>query len=388
MTDSWPNILGGGAAILQVIAYIVYIRYFLNASIRPNAASWFMFSYGTALLVFLEWKNGAGMALLALPVTCAAMSIVVAMLCLRKDATDPVDGVEKFAFATDLWLTVAYVVLSTWWAASASFPVAMLVLGNMTTVVAFLPILRSTWLAPERETAVPWFLWAGAYGTLLAATLATDWRHDPELVIYPAISLLLHGAIALFSLRKQADSRVYVDDAKTIYISDSGIEGRGMFAAQPIGTGFTICQLRGTPVHGPVVSDVGPNWIGIGQDMWIDPDLPLDHINHSCNSNAAIGRNYELVALRPIHAGEEITMDYSTTEADPHWQMECHCGATDCRRVLYAIQISFADSPFPPPASPSMQNVWRTQRRQGLNRPAFPQLARAPEVDPVKTGRD
>jgi hypothetical protein len=43
--------------------------------------------------------------------------------------------------------------------------------------------------------------------------------------------------------------------------------------------------------------------------------------------------------------------------------------------VLHAIQIAFADQNFPPPASPGMQEAWRTMRHShGANRPALSAL--------------
>jgi hypothetical protein len=55
------------------------------------------------------------------------------------------------------------------------------------------------------------------------------------------------------------------------------------------------------------------------------------------------GRN-ELVALRDIPEGEEITYDYSTTMDDnPEkievgdgelWNMECNCGKDNCRGIV------------------------------------------------------
>ena len=60
-------------------------------------------------------------------------------------------------------------------------------------------------------------------------------------------------------------------------------------------------------------------------------------INHSCDPNVgSAGDFYTLVAMRDIAGGEEITMDYAMTDEDPdpRWNMECHCGAPNCRKVI------------------------------------------------------
>lgn len=53
------------------------------------------------------------------------------------------------------------------------------------------------------------------------------------------------------------------------------------------------------------------------------------YLNHSCQPNAAV-RDRELVALRAIAAGDEITFDYNTTEYDMASPFQCHCGSAGC----------------------------------------------------------
>ena len=39
------------------------------------------------------------------------------------------------------------------------------------------------------------------------------------------------------------------------------------------------------------------------------------------------------VAMRDIEAGEELTHDWATTD-DDRYEMACHCGAPNCRKVI------------------------------------------------------
>jgi hypothetical protein len=56
---------------------------------------------------------------------------------------------------------------------------------------------------------------------------------------------------------------------------------------------------------------------------------PWRYLNHSCDPNARIvGRT--VVALRAIRSGEQITFDYTTTEASMAEPFHCHCGAGNC----------------------------------------------------------
>ena len=59
-----------------------------------------------------------------------------------------------------------------------------------------------------------------------------------------------------------------------------------------------------------------------------------------------------VVNLEEIPEGTEISIDYSTTESDPDWQMKCCCLSPSCRGELLAIQFAFTDRSKPPKAPP------------------------------------
>jgi hypothetical protein len=378
-------VLALAAALLQALGYLLYARLFLKKVIRPNAASSFMFAYGTALLVLLEYSDGAAWPVLALPATCATLSIGIALLCLRKGATERVDKVEATAFSADVWLTALWTAIAFGYGDISPFSAGFLLAGNVTTLTAFFPVLRSTWRTPERERPEPWLVWTAAYSLLTVVTILADQGRHPALLAYPLLSVALHGSIAMLSLRGRVGLSKWVDAARTIYIGKSAIHGEGMIAGRRFDVGEVVWRLTGRPVFG-AVTESGPNYIGLGPDVWIDPDLPLDHINHHCAPNAAFGPRRQLLAVRPIEAHEEVTIDYSTTEADPAWTMGCTCGAAGCRGTLFAIQHSFAELAEPPKASPLMQLVWRHRRApaQVTIFPALPVPLPAPRFDPAR----
>ena len=372
MTISQMDMLGLIAAGLQVAGYAIYIRNFQNEAIKPNAASFLMFAYGTTFLAFLEWKSGAHFAVLALPLVCAALGVVVGLMCLRAGATEPIDRIEARAFWTDVWLTLFYMGFALGFDSGQRFVIPFLIATNLSAIVCFIPILRSTWHTPERELPTSWALWTSAYLTLTIATLGAHGLSHPELLLYPLLNALLHIAVMLLSLRRPIARALYRLSQDALRIADSAIDGLGLFAGRSFAAGEVICQLTGTVKRKPGQSL--PNWIGIGPGHWIDPALPLQHINHSCSANAAFGHRRQLYALRAIGVDEEITLDYSTTEADASWTMACSCQSTACRQGLFAIHISFAGQDVPPPASPLMQLVWRKRRLLPSGDTAFPQL--------------
>jgi hypothetical protein len=164
-----------------------------------------------------------------------------------------------------------------------------------------------------------------------------------------------------------------------IMIGDSTIHGQGMIALRTFYPGDVITKLTGPLVRGVHPRDEGPNWVGIGPATWIDPDAPIACLNHSCTPNAAFGRHRALFATEAIMPGDEIAIDYSTTECDPHWHMDCNCRAPQCRKRLYAIQYAFLDAETAPLASPLFRLIWRKRTEAMRRRSAFPQFQTVPE---------
>lgn len=140
---------------------------------------------------------------------------------------------------------------------------------------------------------------------------------------------------------------------KHIYHAPSRIAGNGLFTAEPVAAGETIAHVTGPLRHLEVTSlEVAlsnPDWIGVGPDLWIEPQGVFRFLNHSCAPSAALtGRisvgedgkargSYRLVALSDIAADQEISIDYSLIEGDPMWEMPCDCRASDCRALVRGI---------------------------------------------------
>jgi hypothetical protein len=43
-----------------------------------------------------------------------------------------------------------------------------------------------------------------------------------------------------------------------------------------------------------------------------------------------------VLAFCQLAAGEELLIDYATTEIDPRWRMTCGCGTAGCRGLIRA----------------------------------------------------
>lgn len=83
--------------------------------------------------------------------------------------------------------------------------------------------------------------------------------------------------------------------------------------------------------------------VQLGKNKWLNPskdDLGY-YLNHSCNPNARFKAPHFIAALQPIHAKEEITIDYSTVVNTAKWDMQCACGNANCRKLI----TSYSKSP-------------------------------------------
>ncbi|MDO8508966.1 MAG: SET domain-containing protein [Nanoarchaeota archaeon] len=134
-------------------------------------------------------------------------------------------------------------------------------------------------------------------------------------------------------------------------IKKSKIAGNGIFASKEIKKGQTIYFLSGElcsldeiikKVNNGVEEPSDP--LEVENEEYLDLDETSRTFNHLCNPNAFIRGRNELVALKNITIGEEITFDYSTTMNDNEekikaagrtlWTCKCNCGAKNCRGII------------------------------------------------------
>lgn len=138
------------------------------------------------------------------------------------------------------------------------------------------------------------------------------------------------------------------------FVADSKIEGRGWFAKRDFQVSDVISHYLVGPYEDLRTIDqlipdseftksvvqfgIGPH----GEGIYIGvPNHPRKYINHSCKPNVGLRivdlANKEsdclLVCIDSIKRGEEITLDYSTTQLE-EWQMECRCGTDFCRHTI------------------------------------------------------
>jgi SET domain-containing protein len=127
-------------------------------------------------------------------------------------------------------------------------------------------------------------------------------------------------------------------------LRQSKIHGRGLFATVDIAKDEIVAVKGGHIVsreqlREKVTPRLGPVEIQIGDDLFIAPvtdeerEGSMLYSNHSCDANLGLRGEITFVAMRDIHAGEELTHDWCTTD-DDNYSVECNCGAPNCRKIL------------------------------------------------------
>jgi len=142
-----------------------------------------------------------------------------------------------------------------------------------------------------------------------------------------------------------------------IEVRDSGVHGRGVYAAAPIEAGERIIEYTGERISWEEAVERHPHDPAQPNHTFyfhIDGGLVIDAlyngndarwINHACEPNCEAdetpdGRVF-INALRDIEPGEELFYDYGLVLDERHTakvkkQFACWCGALTCRGTMLA----------------------------------------------------
>jgi D-alanine-D-alanine ligase len=129
-------------------------------------------------------------------------------------------------------------------------------------------------------------------------------------------------------------------------VQKSAIATYGIFANQALKTGEVIVSGENRLQKVVTRSHAGLQWTPEKQKMFLryiypfnkdtfilrDPNHPEEWLlqNHSCNPNTAY-KGLDLIALRNIALGDELTVDFATFLDESGLEFECQCGAHNCR---------------------------------------------------------
>jgi SET domain-containing protein len=140
--------------------------------------------------------------------------------------------------------------------------------------------------------------------------------------------------------------------------------GPGLIAEENLEEEAVVEKLEGRVVPYAKVpeSDIR-NAFEVGDDRWVVPQSNARHLNHSCDPNCYISSNLDVIVLRKVYEGEELTVMYNEVTIEtymknsavlPAWDdrrsFDCYCGTPKCigRIDRYVVPV---------PADPNASDV-------------------------------
>jgi len=125
-------------------------------------------------------------------------------------------------------------------------------------------------------------------------------------------------------------------------VRESKIHGHGLFATADIAKDEVVAVKGGHIIsreqtarenHAPVRPGGNPDRRQLPHRTGNAKGTRVVDSNHSCDANLEMRGQITFVAIRNIHAGEELTHDWAMTDNDDY-SVECKCGAPNCRKIL------------------------------------------------------
>ena len=118
----------------------------------------------------------------------------------------------------------------------------------------------------------------------------------------------------------------------------------GTFAIAPITAGTIVVTFGGAQMNRgifdthPVERRMRSLQIELDSFLLGPEERQLgDAVNHSCDPNCGMGNATQLVAIRDISAGEEITFDYAMSDASDYDEFSCICATSLCRGNITSL---------------------------------------------------
>jgi uncharacterized protein len=118
-------------------------------------------------------------------------------------------------------------------------------------------------------------------------------------------------------------------------------KGFGSFALELIPKGSHVATFGGPILTAAAFSleppDVRRRSIQIERDSFLTGPLqrePGDTINHSCEPNCGMRNASQIVTMRDVLEGEELTYDYAMSDTADYDEFQCGCGTQSCRGTV------------------------------------------------------
>jgi D-alanine-D-alanine ligase len=144
----------------------------------------------------------------------------------------------------------------------------------------------------------------------------------------------------------------YAEKQKKYIVKGNALSGYGIYAAKNIQPGEIIFASEEKPHRLVTKKYVEQNWTDEEREyfrkyawpvssevyiLWDNSPAEWAPQNHSCDPNTEYA-GLNVIALKPIHAEEELTLDYTTFLNNEMESFICNCGAENCKKVIQGIE--------------------------------------------------
>ena len=120
--------------------------------------------------------------------------------------------------------------------------------------------------------------------------------------------------------------------------------GTGLIAAETLEEATIVERLEGRVVpYSKIPESELRSAFEVDDDRWIVPQSDARHINHSCDPNCYFSSKLDVITMRKVLKGEELTVMYNEVPIEkymrtgsvlPQWDerrsFDCHCGTPRC----------------------------------------------------------
>jgi hypothetical protein len=132
------------AAILAIAGNVPYVMDVLKGRVKPHAYTWFVWTIVSAIVFFGQLAKGAGVG--AIPTAASEIFTLIIFLLSLKHGFKGIKKIDTFFLVLALAGIIPWVLTED--------PTVSVTVAVAIDVVAFIPTLRKTWVAPQTETPI------------------------------------------------------------------------------------------------------------------------------------------------------------------------------------------------------------------------------------------
>jgi hypothetical protein len=118
--------------------------------------------------------------------------------------------------------------------------------------------------------------------------------------------------------------------------------GKCLISKKPLKKSEIVQEIRGKIVPWDKIPESEICYVILIEDnKWMTIDTDARYLNHSCDPNCIIDDELNIITVRSVKEGEELTISYNIVNEnenpgpwDPKWTFKCECGSINCQGII------------------------------------------------------